>query len=107
MAITIMQGQSDSTIDCIKDALEQYQADHPQSKIDLYRRNPVSVRVRIIDPEFEGRSKVERSDTVWKYLKSLTDECQSDISMIVLLTPAETQKSFSNLEFEDPIPSVL
>lgn len=107
MAISIIRGESDLTIDRIKDALERYQADHPRSQIDLYRQNPVSVRVRVIDPEFEGRGRVERSDIVWNYLKSLTDECQSDISMLVLLAPDETEKSFSNMEFEDPIPSIL
>jgi stress-induced morphogen len=107
MAISIMRGQSDLTIECIKSELERYQADHPHSKIDLYRQNPVSVRVRVVDPEFEGRSKVERSDMVWKYLENLTDDCQSDISMLVLLAPDEMEKSFSNLEFEDPIPSIL
>jgi stress-induced morphogen len=107
MAITIARGGSDTTLECIMKALRAYEGDHPQARIDLYRQNPVSVRVRIIDPDFEGRSKVERSNIVWRYLTDLSEDCQSDISMLVLLAPDEIEKSFSNLEFEDPIPSIL
>ena len=42
---------------------------------------------------------------MWNYFDSLSDEIQSDISMLVLLTPSEVKKSFANMEFEDPVPS--
>ena len=80
------------------------------ARIDLYRQNSVSVRVRIIDPDFAGRSKIDRSKEVWKYLNSLSDEIQSDLGALILLTTEETRKSIksiANLEFEDPIPSSL
>jgi len=66
MAINIPRGTSDKIIERIVEALRSYEADHPKSQIDLYRQNAVSVRVRIIDPEFAGRNKVERSKMVWK-----------------------------------------
>jgi hypothetical protein len=67
----------------------------------------VSVRVRIIDPSFDGKTKPERNDIVWNYLTELSDDEQSDISMLLLLTPSETKHSFANFEFEDPVPSKL
>lgn len=107
MTINIPRGVSDGIIDRIIEALEAYGADHPDSQIDIYRQNSVSVRVRIIDPAFAGQSKVDRSKEAWKYLNSLPDEVQSDLSSLILLTPEETKMSFANLEFEDPVPSGL
>lgn len=107
MAINIPRGESDAVIEQIVAALHSYEADHPQARIDLYRQNPVSVRVRIIDPDFAGYGKPERSQQAWRYLGGLSEEAQSDISTVLLLTPEETTLSFANLEFEDPIPSKL
>jgi stress-induced morphogen len=103
MAITIRRGDTDTTIKKIVDVLRDYEADHPRAQIELYRQNPVSVRVRILDPDFAGTNKVERSKTVWKYLDRLSDEEQSDISSLLLLVPDETKMSFANFEFEDPV----
>jgi len=107
MSISVPRGTSDEVIDRIIEALRAYEADHPNARIDLYRQNSVSVRVRIIDPDLTGQSKIERSKEAWKYLNSLPDDIQSDISALILLTPEETGMSFANFEFEDPIPSSL
>ncbi len=107
MAINIPRGQSDEAIDEIIGSLRPYEHDHPQADIAIYRQNSVSVRVRIIDPDFAGLSKPERSQTAWKYLDTLPEEVQGDISTVLLLTPDETKMSFANLEFDDPIPSKL
>jgi hypothetical protein len=107
MSINIPRGQSDTIIDAIIESLRAYEADHPNAQIDLYRQNPVSVRIRIIDPDLASRNWVERNGYVWKYLDSLDEESQSDISSLILLTPDETARSFANLEFEDPVPSAL
>ena len=88
-------------------ALQAYQYDHPSAEIELYRQNPASVRIRIIDPDFAGINRVERNDRVWKYFDAISDDEQGDISMLVLLTPDETSRSTANLEFEDPVPSWL
>jgi len=63
--------------------------------------------VRIVDSEFQGMSKKERNDLVWDYLDTLSEDAQADISMLVLLAPTEVEKSMGNLEFENPVPSVL
>ena len=87
--------------------LRAYEADHPRSAIDLYRQNPVSVRVRIVNPDFAGKRKGDRNRIVWTYLDELSDDMQSDISTLILLTPEETKMSFANFEFDDPVPSTL
>jgi hypothetical protein len=107
MAINIPRGKSDTIIEKIIAALQPYEQDHPRAQIDLYRQNSVSVRVRIIDPDFAGLGKPQRSQLAWKYLGALPDDVQSDISTVLLLTPNETKMSFANFEFEDPIPSKL
>jgi hypothetical protein len=106
MAINL-RGKSDEVIDSILVVLRQYGTDHPQARIDLYRQNPVSVRVRIIDPGFAGQTRPQRSQLAWKYLGQLKEDVQGDISTVLLLTPDETKMSFANFEFEDPVPSSL
>lgn len=107
MAISIPRGHSDDSIDKIIEALRAYEQDHPQAQIEVYRQNSVSVRIRIVDPDFTGHGKSQRSQDTWRYLSQLPEEIQSDISMLLLLTPAETKMSVSNLEFDEPIPSKL
>jgi hypothetical protein len=107
MAIRIPRGKSDAILERFIDVLRGFEADHPAAQIDIYRQNPVSVRVRIIDPNFRDESKVERSKKVWRYLGKLPEEVQSDLSTLILLEPAEAAQSFANHEFEDPIPSSL
>ena len=107
MAIRIARGKSDSVIDKIIEALKKYEIEHPGAQIDVYRQNSVSVRVRIVDPEFTGKSRSQRNQLAWGYLDQVSEEVQSDISTMLLLTPDETTKSFANAEFEDPIESTL
>ena len=107
MPVTVLRGNTDDVINRFIEALNAYQVDHPGSQIHIYRQNPVSVRIRIIDPSFANQNKIERSKETWKYLNSLPDDVQSDLSTLILLTPEETRKSFANVEFEDPIPSGL
>lgn len=101
------RGDADQIVERIKQALETYLKDHPEADIALYRQNSVSVRVRIVDAVFGGKSRPERSDMVWKYLEILSEDDQSEISSLILLTPDETGNSFANFEFENPIPSGL
>ena len=107
MSIRIPRGMPDEIIDKIVESLRAYEVDHTRSEIDLYRQNSVSVRIRIVDPDFSGQTKPQRSQQAWRYLGRLPDEVQSDISTILLLTPDETKMSFANFEFDDPVPSKL
>jgi stress-induced morphogen len=107
MSIDVPRGKHDDVIDEIIASLQAFEADHPQAKIDVYRQNSVSVRIRIIDPGFKTKSKSERHRHVWTYLDGLSEETQADISMLLLLAPNELKMSFANFEFDDPIPSTL
>lgn len=104
MSITIPRGKTDEVLERIKNVLAVYENDHPRSRIDLYRQSPASIRVRIIDPDFEGMGRSVRNDLVWDILDRLPEDDQSDVSMLVLLTPEETSRSLANFEFEDPVP---
>jgi len=105
--VKILRGASDDILEQVIAVLRNYEATHPDAVIDLYRQNSVSIRVRIVDPAFQGMSKKEGNDLVWDYLDTLSEDAQADISMLVLLAPKEVEKSMGNLEFEDPVPSVL
>jgi len=107
MPITISRGKTDEVLDRIKAVLAVYDRDHPGARIDLYRQSPASIRIRIIDPSFEGMERSQRNDLVWDILDRLPDDDQADVSMLVLLTPDETSRSFANFEFEDPVPMEL
>ena len=107
MAKAKTRPKSDEVLDVIAGALAIYQVDHPRADVKLYRQNSMSVRLRIIDPDFRGTNRAERSQTVWKYFDILPDEAVADISTVLLLTPDETKNSFANMEFDEPIPSKL
>jgi hypothetical protein len=73
--------------------------------VEAYRYNIASIRVRIIDEHFRGKSKLERDDWVSPLLEGLPEETQNDITILLLLTPEELDHSLMNLEFENPSPS--
>lgn len=84
-------------------ALEQkYSSDHPRARVQAYRYNPASIRVRIIDPDFKGMNKSERFEAVNPIIEGLPEEVQSDVMLLVLLTPQECKESMANQEFENP-----
>jgi len=108
MATSIYRGRSDPIIEQIMNVLRNYETSHPHAQIAVYRQNKFSVRVRVIDSNFAGQSKVARSEMVWNTcLNALDDETASDIGTLILITPEEISKSFANLEFEHPVPSLL
>ena len=82
-------------------------------RTDAYRYNSASIRVRIVDDRFKGKSNEERDDMVEPLLAKLDPELQADIMNLLLLTTDEAdlssfnKASSRNLEFEDPSPSKL
>ena len=83
-------------------------------RVDAYRYNPASIRVRVIDSRFEGRSPEERDAMVEPHLDQLPEGTQADIMSLFTFAPSEleeTPKTFRgfliNTEFEDPSPSML
>jgi len=102
-----VRGNEDESIKKLRSALAQYEHHFPEAQISVYRKNSVSIRVRVIDPSFCGLGRAERHDRLWSYLEKAPEALQGDISMLVLLTPDEVSTSFANLEFADPTPSKL
>jgi stress-induced morphogen len=79
-------------------------------QVDAYRYNSASIRVRVIDPRFEGKSVADRDAMVEPFLAQLPQDTQTDIMNLLTLAPTElgqVHKSFLNDEFENPSPSML
>jgi hypothetical protein len=78
-------------------------------RVDAYRPNPYSIRIGVIDPEFEGRSVADRQDMVLPLIRKLRKETQEDILLLLTMAPSElggrNRHLLVNLEFENPIPS--
>jgi hypothetical protein len=97
----------DVQVQQILDILTEYERAHPQAQIEGRRHSPVSIRLRIIDPDFHGRDRIEREPEIWTLLQRLPEEVFVNITMLLLLTPEEAEKSYASQEFEHPIPSRL
>lgn len=98
----------DAEVQAFKDALDAYEAEHPGAEAALYRHNPASIRLRVIDRRFEGMTKSRRHADVWDFLAArVPQDTLADVSLVLTLAPAELGMSFANFEFEDPIPSGL
>jgi len=75
----------------------------------VYRYNPVSIRVRVIDDSFEGQSVSTRLSRVRRSIRSLPQMIQDDITMTLVLTSeeAEDPTALLSFEFDDPTGSRL
>lgn len=105
--VTIRDNNTDDRLDAIAHALQPYEEQHPNAQVEVYRQNSASVRVRIVDAGFADVSKADRHDAVWAFLQQLPEDQQAEISVLLLLTPDELEKSFANYEFDHPVPSRL
>lgn len=105
MPVKVRNKKLDPVLRQISKSLEQYAAGHPSAAIEVYRYDNVSVRIRIIDSSFKAMSRGQREDDLWTLLHQLPEEVVSEISLVLLLTPAEAKRSFASIEFDDPIPS--
>jgi stress-induced morphogen len=99
--------KKDDALEAIAAALSRYQEDHPRAHTKAYRHNSVAIRVRITDPDFAAMDKFQRHDLVWKYFDPLSEETVNQISMLLLLSPAEVKRSLANMDFDDPLPSTI
>lgn len=102
-----IRGQEDPETINISKALRGYAEQHRRAEIELYRQNPVSIRVRVVDPDFKEMTRRERSRAVWEYLHKLPEDTQANISVVITITEEEKPGSLVNLEFDNPIPSRL
>jgi hypothetical protein len=105
---TIIRGDADARVQALKDALDAYEAEHADAQASLYRHNPGSIRLRVVDCRFERMPKSRRHAHVWDYLAArVPEDTMAEISLLLTISPAELQNSFANSEFEEPIPSKL
>ena len=81
---------------------------------DSYRYNSASIRVRVVDPRFEGMSREQRDSMIEQHLDTLPTEIQRDIVTLFVFAPSElAQKPATfraymlNTEFDAPSPSML
>jgi hypothetical protein len=107
MVIKTRTKRPDKYLRQIIKVLEQYNSAHPQARIEIYRHNTASVRIRIIDPDFKARNWVQREEEIWPLLEKLPEDVVSDIGLLLLFTPEEASKSLASMEFDEPIPSRL
>jgi hypothetical protein len=103
----VIRGKSDRILKDILNALREYEANHPEADVGVYRQNSASVRVRIIDPDFTNLDRAQRHNVIWQILERLPVRVLSDVTILLLLTPDEVSDSFANFEFEHPSPSRL
>ena len=84
--------------------LQQFPLLPTQIEQVVYRYNAASVRVRVIDPIFAGKNDQERELLVGDFLKSLPEDVEGDIMLLLLLTPSEAKdpREIMNRELEKP-----
>ncbi len=94
--------------------VEQALRDAGFENVDAYRYNSASIRVRVIDPQFEGLRPEQRDAMVEPHLEKLPERTQADIMSLFTFAPSElhdspaTFKAFLlNTEFDNPSPSIL
>lgn len=105
---TILRGKQDKAIEALRSALDEYEASHLGSQASLYRQNPGSIRVRIIDDRLAGTSLSRRHDELWDFLSSrVGDDVMSEISVLLGFSRSELERSLANQDYEDPLPSGL
>ena len=107
MSIEIL-GATDPVVDEFCERLKEYASLRPDAKIELYRHNPYSIRVRVIDDQFRGKTKVMRHREVWPILEKLPEDTLSELSFLVLIPPEERDSVMSSREFDGkPIASAF
>jgi len=83
---------------------------HAFPNTDAYRYNSASIRVRVVDSRFDGKSAEKRDEMIEPHLRKLPKNVQAEIINLLTLSPSELADSKSppaNAEFEGPSNSML
>ena len=93
----------------IEKVLRDHFPDSPEDyPPEVYRYNPAAIRVRLVNPRFQKKDRIEREEMVLPILQEeLPKETWWDVTSVLLLSPDEVEDSFANREFENPTPSRL
>ena len=73
----------DGAVQQILDVLAAYEICHGNAKIEAYRQNSSSIRIRIVNPEFKGLDRVQREERVWAMLERLPEHTQRQITLLL------------------------
>jgi hypothetical protein len=92
MAIKLRTKRPDPYLRQIIKALEPYDRAHPKALIEAYRHDSVSVRIRIIDADFKGKSWAQREEEVWPAFEQLPEDVVQEISLLLLFTPRRREE---------------
>src|SRR5947209_7708923 len=76
--------------------VEDYLRPHFE-RVDSYRYNSASIRVRVIDSQFDGMSREKRDAMVEKQLEKLPAEIQRDIVTLFTFAPSELARTPTTL----------
>src|SRR5438477_9123794 len=82
------EGKRTSETRMVEDLLRQH-----FQQADSYRYNSASIRVRVIDPRFEGMPREKRDAMVEQYLDKLPPETQRDIVTLFTFAPSELART--------------
>lgn len=93
-------GTRDKTTDSFAATLEAYAANHLSADIQVYRHSPVAVRVRVVDPDFHGKTRTERHREVWPLLYKLDQDTLEELGKLLLIAPEQQEFSMVNREFQ-------
>ncbi len=102
--VKILQ-QTDDAVDQVAAALSEFEKSHEYAECTVYRYNPASIRVRVVDAIFSGLSKGERHDYAMRFLRELPEDALAQMSILLCLEPGES--SLLDSEFHDPTRSQL
>ncbi len=102
--VTVLR-KTDDAVNQTASALSEFVKSHEHAECLVYRYNPASIRVRIVDPVFHGLPKGERHDYAMQFLRQLPEDVLAQISILLCLEPGET--SLLDLEFQDSMRSGL
>ena len=87
--------------------IDKHFPDCPKDFPRAYRYSPFSIRARIVDPRFKDMNLSERDKFVLPLIRTLPDETQEDLTILLLLAPDELNDSLMNREYEKPSPALV
>ena len=100
---TIIHGSSDDVVDAIAGALDRYRQEHPRSKAEVVRLSPVTVWIRVVDPDLAKVDDYGRVHYVWKHILELPDPIPGHIGRTVPVLPEEVETHVTSMLFDDAL----
>jgi hypothetical protein len=79
----------------------------PKEVPRAYRYNSASLRIRVVDERFKGLNRSQREKIVMPLIRTLPEETQQDVMVLLILAPDELNDSLMNREYEHPSGSDL